>query len=376
MPASPDILYVASVPFVGGAETTQLAVLRELTARGALVRALVPGAGPLTDQLEELGVVVTVLRTDRFTNRASRYRRGPRSIAAAAPLVVPPQALLYAISRSKHTVVYCGGLRALARGTVPARLLGSRVVWHIHERYDGPASHAVNGLARFSNVVLAVSNSAARQRALQAAKDVRVVHNGVSPAFFGVNRLRADKVRISMVAHLTPLKGHLAFIDVIAALRRDGIDLRATLAGDSPYRTSAHSEYGETVRKRAHEVGISMLALRPGSMPDFASQTDVLAHLAERPEGFGRAVAEAQASGAPVVGYRWGGLAEIVEDGRTGILVEPGDLQAATKALATLAQDERLRESMGRAARSRAGHLFTEERAAREAADVILRQCL
>ena len=50
-------------------------------------------------------------------------------------------------------------------------------------------------------------------------------------------------------------------------------------------------------------------------------------------EPFGLAAAEAQAAGTPVVGYRAGGLAEVVADGSTGFLVEPGDVDAAAAAL-------------------------------------------
>ena len=50
-------------------------------------------------------------------------------------------------------------------------------------------------------------------------------------------------------------------------------------------------------------------------------------------EPYGLAAAEAQAAGTPVVGYRAGGLAEVVDDGRSGFLVEPGDIDAAAAAL-------------------------------------------
>jgi glycosyltransferase involved in cell wall biosynthesis len=50
-------------------------------------------------------------------------------------------------------------------------------------------------------------------------------------------------------------------------------------------------------------------------------------------EPFGLAAAEAQAAGTPVVGYRSGGLGEVVAEGRSGFLVDPGDVDAATAAL-------------------------------------------
>ena len=50
-------------------------------------------------------------------------------------------------------------------------------------------------------------------------------------------------------------------------------------------------------------------------------------------EPFGMAAAEAQACGTPVVGYRRGGLGEVIADGVTGFLVPPGDVQAAVDAV-------------------------------------------
>ena len=58
-------------------------------------------------------------------------------------------------------------------------------------------------------------------------------------------------------------------------------------------------------------------------------------------EPFGLVAAEAQAAGTPVVGFGRGGLTEVVEDGITGFLVEPGDIAAAVAAVGTVASIER-----------------------------------
>ncbi len=54
-------------------------------------------------------------------------------------------------------------------------------------------------------------------------------------------------------------------------------------------------------------------------------------------EPFGLAAAEAQAAGTPVIGYRTGGLVEVVAEGRSGFLVDPGDVEAAAGALRRVA---------------------------------------
>jgi glycogen synthase len=70
-------------------------------------------------------------------------------------------------------------------------------------------------------------------------------------------------------------------------------------------------------------------------------------------EGFGVVCAEAMAHGKPVVASAVGGLANLIEDGRTGLLVPPGDVRALRAAIERLLGDQRLRRRLGAAARER-----------------------
>jgi glycosyltransferase involved in cell wall biosynthesis len=76
------------------------------------------------------------------------------------------------------------------------------------------------------------------------------------------------------------------------------------------------------------------------------------------PEPFGQVAIEAMASGKPVVASAIGGLSDIVLDGETGLLVEPGNAEALREALRTLLLDPVKREKMGMVGRQRA-RLFT-----------------
>jgi len=75
-------------------------------------------------------------------------------------------------------------------------------------------------------------------------------------------------------------------------------------------------------------------------------------------EPFGMVAVEAMACGLPVVASRVGGLQEIVEEGKTGFLVEPMDYKALADRLETLCQNRELMESMGKAGRKKAEELY------------------
>jgi phosphatidylinositol alpha-1,6-mannosyltransferase len=74
-------------------------------------------------------------------------------------------------------------------------------------------------------------------------------------------------------------------------------------------------------------------------------------------EGFGTVFLEAGACAKPVIGGRSGGVSEAVEDGVTGLLVDPHDVRALVAALRRVLGDAELRKRMGQAARARAERL-------------------
>jgi glycosyltransferase involved in cell wall biosynthesis len=81
---------------------------------------------------------------------------------------------------------------------------------------------------------------------------------------------------------------------------------------------------------------------------------------------FGIPTAEANASGVAVVTSRIAGLPEVVEHGKTGLLVPPGDPSALADAIIRLLEDDRLRRSMGDAGRRRVLQYFTWDRIAQD----------
>jgi len=84
--------------------------------------------------------------------------------------------------------------------------------------------------------------------------------------------------------------------------------------------------------------------------------------LASDVEGFGMVILEAAAAGKPCVAVRTGGIPEAVEEGKTGILIEPSNYEAITRAVTSLLRDDTLRFAMGANAQRRTKEQFDWEK--------------
>ena len=92
----------------------------------------------------------------------------------------------------------------------------------------------------------------------------------------------------------------------------------------------------------------------------YIAASDVVVHSSISPEPFGLVIAEALAEGKPVVAFDEGGPAEMIESGRSGRLVAPGDTDAMAEAIDELLRRPELRARIAEAARQRAKHFGVE----------------
>ena len=131
-------------------------------------------------------------------------------------------------------------------------------------------------------------------------------------------------------------------------------ELQLALAGDGDDREWLEDLAEETgVRRHVHFLsGLSYaeLAASYGHCEIFA--------LPSRGEGFGLVYLEAMACGKPVIGGAHGGAPEVIEDGKTGYLVQHGDAVQLATAMETLLADPSLGQEMGRRGKQRVDHEF------------------
>jgi len=251
-------------------------------------------------------------------------------------------------------------------GGMAARLAGIPAV--LSRRVD---SADLRGFGRLKYTqyrrVIAISSCIRDQLAALGvpASRLRLVHSAV-PAAVAADRvsresfvsrfgLPADAFPIAVVAQLIPRKGHRVFLEAVAALRDTHPEIRAVLFGIGPLRAKLAAQ--------VTALGLDQQVHFAGYEPNLArwiGHFSLLVHPAER-EGLGVGVLEAQAAGLPVAGFRAGGLTEAVADGKTGLLVTPGDVPALTAAIRRMIEDDVQRQRFAAAGPDRVRREFGVE---------------
>ena len=199
-------------------------------------------------------------------------------------------------------------------------------------------------LLRRARVVIAVSEQLAEAARRAGAEDVRWIPNGVEiPTDVGEE---ADPPEILFAGRLAPEKG---IRELVEATR--GLNL--VVAGDGPLRALVPDALGFV----PHEEVQRLLARA------------AVVVLPSHREGLPMVLLEAMAHGRAVVATPVGGVPSLVEDGRTGLLVPPGDAEAVRAAMERLLGDPDLRRRLGAAAREKVTELCSWDRVVDETLD-------
>ena len=176
--------------------------------------------------------------------------------------------------------------------------------------------------------------------------------------------LPENVIIIGIVAQLIPRKGHAYLIEAIERLTKEYPSVRVLCFGQGPLRSQL-----EAIVQQKGLSGIIQFTGFRTDLPRWLGGLDILAHPADM-EGLGVSLLQAAAAAVPVVTTRAGGLPEAIQEGETGILIEPADISALATALKQLIDDTDLRLTLGLAGRKRIMTDFSVEAMARGNLDV------
>jgi glycosyltransferase involved in cell wall biosynthesis len=149
---------------------------------------------------------------------------------------------------------------------------------------------------------------------------------------------------IGKIARLFKLKGHDDLFAVATELVRRNPKIKFLLVGDGEWR-GRFEDFAKSLGLETHFIFAGLVP--PAEVPRYVGVMDALVHLSLR-EGLPRALPQALAAAKPVVAYDCDGAREICFDGKTGFLIQPGDLQSLAEKIILLSNDPALREKLGK----------------------------
>jgi len=181
----------------------------------------------------------------------------------------------------------------------------------------------------------------------EVSEKIDVIPFGVEiPAH--VAPMPAPPVRLCFIKIHRPVYAPDVLLHALAAVRVKMPDIRLTMAGAG--------EMTPLLRRTVSKLGLERNVEFPGLIPHERIYSLLQEHhimvMPSREEAFGVAVLEAAACGRPTIASRVGGVPEVLQDGKTGLLVPPGDEAALAEAILYLARDIETCRRMGEAGRT------------------------
>jgi len=193
---------------------------------------------------------------------------------------------------------------------------------------------------------------------------LRLIPRGVDLEQFiyqSIHRKEHDDFTIGMIGRITPIKGHVNFIRAISRVVRIFPKIRVLIVGDAPPEKAKYREELELLVKR---LGLHQTVEFTGTsqnVPRLLSEMDLVVMASNIQEAFGRVIIEAGACGVPVVATRVGGVVDILEDGKDGLLIPPEDPLALSEAILRLLQDRQLATSFSKRLREKVVEKYSLE---------------
>lgn len=348
------VLMVVHSAKAAGAQLVALGQAQSLAADHELVIAI--GHGPLRPQFANLGELVRA--PTRVPVWGASRSRWALELARAAPDAVR----LAAIARKRRIDVIVTDSTVLISPVLAGRLARVPVVVHAQE---APTSRAARLLLRFhgamATTVVAISPWIARALGTPRARVVMIpvgipLQTPAPPAKAG--RTSTGPLRLIVVGTVDSHKRQDIAVSALAHLRAEGFDAALDLVG-----SEADPVYSASLREQVRRSGLEDRVRFVGhssKVTELMRAADVL--LVPAGEVTPLVLMEAMANGTPAVAARMGSIPDVVVDGESGLLVEPGDARAIAATVRRLAAEPELVLRLARAGRERVEHQFDARR--------------
>jgi glycosyltransferase involved in cell wall biosynthesis len=279
-------------------------------------------------------------------------------------------------------LIYCADNISKLIGGIAGKMAGVKVVAHCHDDFKEDALGKTMRMFYIALLdrILTVSDKvkkffAVKKKGFQKAI---TVYNGIDAEVFNPQDVSEDlrnelgfkkeDIVIGSIGVIEKDKGHRYLVEAIARLKDEGIaNVVCVMCGTGPQEV----EIKKLVLNKGLEKEIIFLGFRD-DIPRVLKTLDIFALMSLTIESFSMAAVEAMAMEVPVIATNIGGIPEVIDDGKTGIIIPPGNADALCEAIKYLIQNPGVRIQMGKNGRARVLERFTIEQNVRKTEDVFL----
>jgi lipopolysaccharide heptosyltransferase II len=328
-----NILQILPELNVGGVETGTLDLARHLVRLGHKA-VVVSNGGELVRELESYGAIHYQLPV---------HKKSVFTIIRMVPR------LAEIIKKEKIDIVHARSRLPAWVAFFAARRTNTVFITTCHGYYR---KHPFSCIMGWAKRVIVLSNVIARHMIddFGVSHDrIRLVPRSVDLEKFkyiSPDRKRKEYFNVGIIGRITPLKGHSHFIKAMARVARVVPSLKIWIIGDAP---SSREAYKEEIQVLVRRLGLWHCTEFLGTqrdIPQILSHLDLLVFSTVTHEAFGRVIVEAQAAGVPVVATKVGGVVDIIENGKNGLLVSPADPVGLADAAIKIFKDINLARSL------------------------------
>ncbi|MDO8525813.1 MAG: lipopolysaccharide heptosyltransferase II [Candidatus Omnitrophota bacterium] len=338
-----NILQILPSLDVGGVETGTIDLAKYLVLRGHKA-ITVSGGGRLVRELDSIG---------------ARHYNLPVGKKSLFSIILMIKELRDIIRKEDIDIVHARSRVPAAIAYFACKLSAKTFITTAHGYYK---KHLMSEAMGWGKYVIVASNIMAKHMVHHFGVPydrIRLIPRGVDLERF---RFREPRERqspwfvVGMVSRITPLKGHADFIKAIAILSRQIPNLKAVIAGEAP-----KEKYKEDLELLIRRLGlVNTIEFLPATndVPNIMRGLDVLVSATITPEAFGRVIIEAHASGVPVVATQVGGIVDIIEDRKTGLLSAPQNPKDMAEKILELYKNKEMRTALAAESKKRVEAYF------------------
>lgn len=380
------VAYLDHVADLGGAEHVLLNLLSQMPPDRIVPTLICSQEGDLSERARAIGVATEIVRLPPFFSTSwlvgnEKVINPFAVIWNAIGLYIGARRIVRRIEEKQLQVdvVQTNTVLSHVYGGITARALRVPCVWYFHDlverrRLAGLMAWTWGVLAR-SLASCVVADSRAALQSLAGDARGTVIHPSAStPEFRHDARLPSlrERLHLSNSSILLGSLGRIAYVKGLDVLI-DAARIVVSNNGNVHFIIFGGALFGEGAYLRSLETRVKALGLSQNwhwlgydnFAKEYLRELDFFVFPSRR-EAFGLSAVEAGLSGKAVIASRVGGIPEIVEDGKTGILVPPGQAEDLARAIMTLVRDPALGRVLGKRAQSRTQSLFTNERYRKE----------